>query len=160
MFTKIEEWISLAREKVKSEGVRQNDLDQLEQILQVKCSRQRLLYLQATTPSIRSNVIGMAQHEPVNGAITQIEPDTDDWKYQTVHDAIVDGWQAGLSHISNTTRYTEEIDKQGQEIKRLTDLITIQSDAINRLQAELELTWYQRLLRKLPRISVTIKRGA
>ena len=115
MFTKIEEWISLAREKVKSEGVRQNDLDQLEQILQVKCSRQRLLYLQATTPSIRSNVIGMAQHEPVNGAITQIEPDTDDWKYQTVHDAIVDGWQAIFFTGHRTSFDDQEIDILGYE---------------------------------------------
>ena len=115
MFTKIEEWISLAREKVKSEGVRQNDLDQLEQILQVKCSRQRLLYLQATTPSIRSNVIGMAQHEPVNGAITQIEPDTDDWKYQTVHDAIVDGWQTILFPGQRTSFDDQEIDILGYE---------------------------------------------
>ena len=115
MFTKIEEWISLAREKVKSEGVRQNDLDQLEQILQVKCSRQRLLYLQATTPSIRSNVIGMAQHEPVNGAITQIEPDTDDWKYQTVHDAIVDGWQAIFFPDQRTNFDDQEIDILGYE---------------------------------------------
>ncbi|MEE2618155.1 MAG: hypothetical protein VX677_06030 [Candidatus Poribacteria bacterium] len=115
MFTKIEEWISLAREKVKSEGVRQNDLDQLEQILQVKCSRQRLLYLQATTPSIRSNVIGMAQHEPVNGAITQIEPDTDDWKYQTVHDAIVDGWQTIFFPGQRTSFDDQEIDILGYE---------------------------------------------
>ena len=115
MFTKIEEWISLAREKVKSEGVRQNDLDQLEQILQVKCSRQRLLYLQATTPSIRSNVICMAQHEPVNGAITQIEPDTDDWKYRTVHDAIVDGWQAIFFPDQRTNFDDQEIDILGYE---------------------------------------------
>ena len=94
MFPEIERWISLARERVANGGISVTDLDQLEQILQVKCRRQRLLYLQATTPSIRSNVIGMAQHEPVNGAITQIEPDTYNWKYQTVHDAIVDGWQA------------------------------------------------------------------
>ena len=91
------------------------------------------------------------------------DPYTDEVKEQERRfnePAYVDGWQAGLSHISDTTRYTEEIDKQGQEIKRLTDLTTIQSDAIDRLQAELELTWYQRLLRRLPRISVTIKRGA
>ena len=115
MFTKIEEWISLAREKVKREGISQNDLDQLEQILQVKCSRQRLLYLQATTPSIRSNVIGMAQHEPVNGAITQIEPDTDDWKYQTVHDAIVDGWQTIFFPGQRTSFDDQEIDILGYE---------------------------------------------
>ena len=113
MFTKIEEWISLTREKVKGGGVNESDLDQLEQILQVKCSRQRLLYLQATTPSIRSNVIGMAQHEPVNGAITQIEPDTDDWKYQTVHDAIVDGWQTIFFPGQRTSFDDHEIDILG-----------------------------------------------
>ena len=115
MFPEIERWISLAREKVKSEGVSQNDLDQLEQILQVKCSRQRLLYLQATTPSIRSNVIGMAQHVPVSGAITQIEPDTDNWKYQTVHDAIVDGWQAIFFPAQRTNFDDHEIDILGYE---------------------------------------------
>ena len=117
MSNKIEEWVSLARKKVKNEGISNNDLDQLEQILQIRCNqnRQRLLYLQATTPSIRSNVIGMAQHEPVNGAITQIEPDTDNWKYQTVHDAIVDGWQAIFFPAQRTNFDDHEIDILGYE---------------------------------------------
>ena len=117
MSSKIEEWVSLARKKVKNESISDNDLDQLEQILQIRCNqnRQRLLYLQATTPSIRSNVIGMAQHEPVNGAITQIEPDTDDWKYQTVHDAIVDGWQAIFFPGQRTSFDDQEIDILGYE---------------------------------------------
>ena len=117
MSSKIEEWVSLARKKVKNESISDNDLDQLEQILQIRCNqnRQRLLYLQATTPSIRSNVIGMAQHEPVNGAITQIEPDTDDWKYQTVHDAIVDGWQAIFFPAQRTNFDDHEIDILGYE---------------------------------------------
>ena len=117
MSSKIEEWVSLARKKVKNEGISNNDLDQLEQILQIRCNqnRQRLLYLQATTPSIRSNVIGMAQHEPVSGAITQIEPDTDNWKYQTVHDAIVDGWQAIFFPGQRTSFDDQEIDILGYE---------------------------------------------
>ncbi len=117
MSSKIEEWVSLARKKVKNEGISNNDLDQLEQILQIRCNqnRQRLLYLQATTPSIRSNVIGMAQHEPVNGTITQIEPDTDNWKYQTVHDAIVDGWQAIFFPAQRTNFDDHEIDILGYE---------------------------------------------
>ena len=115
MSTKIKEWISLVREKVKNGGVSESDLDQLEQMLQVKDRRQRLLYLQATTPSIRSSVIGMAQHEPVNGAITQIEPDTDDWKYQTVHDAIVDGWQTIFFPGQRTSFDDQEIDILGYE---------------------------------------------
>ena len=115
MSTKIKEWISLVREKVKNGGVSESDLDQLEQMLQVKYRRQRLLYLQATTPSIRSSVIGMAQHEPVNGSITQIEPNTDDWKYQTVHDAIVDGWQAIFFPDQRTNFDDQEIDILGYE---------------------------------------------
>ena len=117
MSNKIEEWVSLARKKVKNESISNNDLDQLEQILQIRCNqnRQRLLYLQATTPSIRSNVIGMAQHEPVNGTITQIEPDTDNWKYQTVHDAIVDGWQAIFFPAQRTNFDDHEIDILGYE---------------------------------------------
>ena len=117
MSSKIEEWVSLARKKVKNEGISNNDLDQLEQILQIRCNqnRQRLLYLQATTPSIRSNVIGMAQHEPVNGTITQIEPDTDNWKYQTVNDAIVDCWQARFFPAPRTNFDDHEIDILGYE---------------------------------------------
>jgi hypothetical protein len=55
--------------------------------------RQRLLYLHAATPSIRSRVIGMALHEPVPGSVTEIAPEEQEWSYGTVHDAILDGWQ-------------------------------------------------------------------
>jgi hypothetical protein len=55
--------------------------------------RQRLLYLHASTPSIRSRVIGMALHEPVPGSITEITPEEPEWPYTTVHDAVLDGWQ-------------------------------------------------------------------
>jgi phytanoyl-CoA dioxygenase PhyH len=58
-----------------------------------KVTRQRLLYLHAATPSIRSRVIGMALHEPVAGSITEISPDPQEWPYGTVHDAVLDGWQ-------------------------------------------------------------------
>jgi hypothetical protein len=55
--------------------------------------RQHLLYLHATTPSIRSSVIGMALHEAEPGSVTQLTPDGHEWPYATVHDAILDGWQ-------------------------------------------------------------------
>ena len=35
--------------------------------------RQRLLYLHAATPSIRSEIIAMAIHEPIKNSTTQIE---------------------------------------------------------------------------------------
>jgi hypothetical protein len=58
-----------------------------------KSVRQRLLYLHAATPSVRSPVIGMALHEPVPGSVTQITTEGQEWPYATVHDAILDGWQ-------------------------------------------------------------------
>ncbi len=58
-----------------------------------KAVRQRLLYLHAATPSIRAQVIGIAQHEPVRGSVTQITTEGQEWPYATVHDAVVDGWQ-------------------------------------------------------------------
>jgi ectoine hydroxylase-related dioxygenase (phytanoyl-CoA dioxygenase family) len=58
-----------------------------------KVLRQRLLYLHAATPSIRSQVVGMALHEPVPGSRTEIDPAPREWPYATVHDAVLDGWQ-------------------------------------------------------------------
>ena len=56
--------------------------------------RQRLLYLQARTPSVMSNIIGLTLIEPVAGFAPEIHAESaPDWPYQTVHDAVVDGWQ-------------------------------------------------------------------
>ena len=55
--------------------------------------KQNLLYLQAESVSIRSAVIAMALHEPVPDSVTQIEPAGVDFPYDTVHDAVIDGWR-------------------------------------------------------------------
>jgi hypothetical protein len=87
-------WVARAREKLRDGGLTDADLDELLATLQDsdRPVRQRLLYLQAGTPSIRSQVIGMALHEPVPGSVTQISADAT-WPYAMVHDAILDGWQ-------------------------------------------------------------------
>lgn len=86
-------WIAQARERLESGGVTAADLDELaRRVGGQTVVRQRLLYLHATTPSIRSSVIGMALHEPEPGSITQIEPEPAPFPYATVHDAILDGW--------------------------------------------------------------------
>lgn len=74
------------------------DLQQLRNILQNSVQRQRLLYLHTRAPSITAAVIGMAQHEPVRGGNDTLRTRTD-WPYETVHDAIVDGWQ--VIHFPN-----------------------------------------------------------
>lgn len=55
--------------------------------------RQRLLYLQARTPSVLSEIIGLTQIEPVPGFTVEISASEVEWPYQKVHDAVVDGWQ-------------------------------------------------------------------
>ena len=55
--------------------------------------RQRLLYLQARTPSPRSGIIGLTFIEPIKGYKPEIVATDPDWPYETVHDALVDGWQ-------------------------------------------------------------------
>ena len=55
--------------------------------------RQRLLYLHATKPSVLSEVVAMNLIEPVKGFKTEIIADEPEWPYETVHDAVVDGWQ-------------------------------------------------------------------
>ena len=55
--------------------------------------RQRLLYLHARTPSVYSGILGLTQIEPVTGHKAEIIAEDQEWPYETVHDAIVDGWQ-------------------------------------------------------------------
>ena len=55
--------------------------------------RQRLMYLHASSPSIYSDLVARAIHEPVAGALTQIDPLAEELPYESVHDAIVDGWR-------------------------------------------------------------------
>jgi hypothetical protein len=100
-FEAIEGWIARARAKLKNGGMSDADWDELTQIVRAGCkhTRQRLLYLHATTPSIRSQVIGMASHEPVRGSVTEITTEAHNSPYSTVHDAILDGWQ--VIHFSD-----------------------------------------------------------
>ncbi len=89
----VETWAAGARAKLKNGGLTEADLDELVGGMRAngRPVRQRLLYLHATTPSIRSPVIGMALHEPVAGSVTQVASNID-WPYATVHEAILDGW--------------------------------------------------------------------
>ena len=52
---------------------------------------QDILYLQARNTSPESQVVGMMQIE--GGKRVPCPPDPDDWLYQTVLDALKDGWR-------------------------------------------------------------------
>ena len=116
-FEAIDKWIDEARAKLKNSGLQKDDLDQLRQIISAdrKSTRQRLLYLHAATPGIRSQVIGMALHEPVEGSVTEIATAEQEWPYNTVHDAILDGWQVIHFPDQRTEFDDREIDILGYE---------------------------------------------
>ena len=94
----IEGWLTNAEAKSSNGGVTPADLQQLRQLCQSAQPRQRLLYLHSKAPSIYAAVIGMAQHEPLAGSKDRLRT-REDWPYQTVHDALVDGWQ--VIHFPN-----------------------------------------------------------
>jgi hypothetical protein len=52
---------------------------------------QDLLYLQAGSAAVSSQVVGMFTVE--DGEIDEGPPDPDDWPYQSVLDALKDGWR-------------------------------------------------------------------
>ena len=92
--SQVEAWVARARASLANGNIRETDLDDLLASVRAAAQRQRqrLLYLHATTPSIRSEVIGTALHEPVAGSVTQVASQAE-WPYKTVHHAILDGWQ-------------------------------------------------------------------
>ena len=53
--------------------------------------RQDILYLQAVTTSPGAAVVGMLLVE--DGELREGPPNSDDWPYQTVLDAVRDGWR-------------------------------------------------------------------
>ncbi len=55
--------------------------------------KQRLLYLSAQSTDPRSIAISQALHEPVRGTIVEIDPTKTGLDYESVHDAICDGWR-------------------------------------------------------------------
>ena len=116
-FEAIDRWIDEARAKLKNGGFQKEDLDQLHRIISVdrKGIRQRLLYLHAATPGIRSQVIGMALHEPIEGSVTEIVTEEQEWPYNTVHDAVLDGWQVIHFPDQRTEFDDREIDILGYE---------------------------------------------
>ncbi len=65
--------------------------DVLEAVSGSEGKSQDLLYLQATSTSLTSPVNGMLLME--GGEIAEEMPDAEDWPYQTVLEAVRDGWR-------------------------------------------------------------------
>jgi len=90
----VESWVENARAKVAAGKLAASDLDALLAAARgTPKLRQRLLYLHATTPSIGAPLAGATIHEPRKGGVSQMDPMQKDPAYNSVHEAIMDGWQ-------------------------------------------------------------------
>lgn len=113
---KVTAWIDQAEAKLDDGGITADDLEALRRAVAVRMVvRQHLLYLHAVTPSIRSQVMGMALHEAIPGSVTEIRPEGQEWPYATVHDAILDGWQVIQFPFQQAPFDDREIDVLGYE---------------------------------------------
>ena len=111
-------WVDAARRTLRAgDALRESDLDRLLAVARGsrRRLRQRLLYLHANTPSIHANLVAAAIHEPVAGAVTEIDPQAPELPYRNVHDAIVEGWRVVHFPQQRAPFDDREIDVIGQE---------------------------------------------
>lgn len=82
-----------AKERLSRGELAAADLDRLHVAVTGARLRQRLLVLHAQQPSVRAAVVAAALHEPVAGSITEIDPLAPAIPYETVFEAVLDGWR-------------------------------------------------------------------
>jgi len=78
-------------DKLRQGQLTEQDLRRVVEVQNGGSKRQDLLYLQAKKTLVASEVVGMAIVE--NDQVSDGPPDPDDWPYQTVLDAVRDGWR-------------------------------------------------------------------
>ena len=83
----LEEAFSQARRKLAAGELAVEDLDRLLGL--TRSPRQRLLYLYALQPTVRASLVASTQQDTV----CQIDPLAQETAYQSVMDAIADGWR-------------------------------------------------------------------
>ena len=87
----VKEQLEQCLDKFRAGTLTEGDLQQALENIDTVPKPQRLLYLQATNTSVTSAVEGMSI---VDGDGVHNGPDEpDDWPYQTVHEAMLDGWR-------------------------------------------------------------------
>jgi hypothetical protein len=86
----ITQWIEKLKKGELTEADLQQALDRAKEDTN-SSTNQRILYLQTHTTDIEGPVIGMSIVE--EGEVHEGPADPDDWPYQTVLDALNDGWR-------------------------------------------------------------------
>lgn len=112
----IASWVAEAKQKLKEGRLLPSDMDELLSVAGATGRRrQRLLYLHAASPNLHSPLVGGALHEPVAGALAQIDPLAPELPYNSVHDAILHGWRVIHFPQQLAPYHDREIDLIGYE---------------------------------------------
>lgn len=113
----LREAFARARSQLVAGQLSPADLDDLWEtvVAQELPRRQSLLYLYAMQPTVRAQLVATTVQDPTAGALCQIDPLAPELPYQTVIDAMADGWRV-ISFPDHRSAYQEgRIDMLGYE---------------------------------------------
>ena len=92
MRDEIKRQVDVCLDELRRNALREDSLRRIAELADgLPGGRQDLLYLQAEQTSVTSRVIGMGMF--VDGEFRDGPEDADDWPYQTVAEAMADGWR-------------------------------------------------------------------
>jgi len=112
----LSQWAATARQKLQLGTLTPADLDALVAAASPPRLLQRLLYLHAAMPSIRSEVVNSALHEPLDEAGPMIDPLAAPGPlYGSVAEAVRDGWRVIHFPDQRSPFDDREIDVVGYE---------------------------------------------
>tara|TARA_Y100000814_G_scaffold266542_1_gene220450 strand:+ start:675 stop:941 length:267 start_codon:yes stop_codon:yes gene_type:complete len=74
--------------------------------------KQRLLYLSCESTHPQSPTVSAAFYEPIEGSVTEIDPTMKELAYNSVHEAVIDGWR--IVHFPDQ-RGSEDMDIIGYQ---------------------------------------------
>ena len=89
--SQVKEHLEQCLDKFRAGTLTEGDLQQALENIDAAAKPQRLLYLQATNTSVTSAVEGMSIVD--SDGVHNGPDEPEDWPYQTVHEAMLDGWR-------------------------------------------------------------------
>ncbi len=92
MRDEIKRQVDVCLDELRRNALREDSVRRIAELADgLPGGRQDLLYLQAEQTSVTSRVIGMGMF--VDGEFSDGPEDPDEWPYQTVAEAMADGWR-------------------------------------------------------------------
>ena len=104
MQLEISRWIAESRKKLDENGLDNSDLDQLEALIENR-RPSRIMYLTARSINMRSGIVGWAVFVPGEGP--ELKLPGDEPPYESVLDAVADGWRVVQYPINKLYEYKD-----------------------------------------------------